>query len=285
MEPDTDSLYIQMYIAISGSMRAAFSFLVRPLRRMALAGLFLYAGVALAAGPERPLTVFAAASLTDVLQAVGSDFAATGAPLPRFSFAASSALARQIEAGAQADVFFSADQEWMDYLAARDLVRAGTRRDLVGNRLVLVARADSPLELAIGQGFTLAQALGPRGRLAVGDPDFVPAGRYARSALTSLGVWNQVVDRLARADNVRVALAYVARGETPLGVVYASDAQADARVRVVGAFPSASHPPITYPVAAIRGAAPGAEAFIAFLAGPVAAARFAAAGFTPVAGD
>lgn len=227
------------------------------------------------------LTVFAAASLTDVLQQIGADYAATGQPLPRFSFAASSALARQIESGARADVFFSADREWMDYLESRGLLRGGTRRDVVANSLVLIAPADSRLQLAVAPGFPLAAALGPRGRLATGDPDFVPVGRYARAALTTLGVWDGIAGRLVRADNVRVALAYVARGEAPLGIVYATDAQADARVRVVAAFPADSYPPIRYPVAATRDAAAGAEAFIAFVSGPVAAARFAAAGFVP----
>lgn len=253
--------------------------------RAALLVVLLQAGTAVAGDRSSPLTVFAAASLTDVLQQIGRDYVATGAPPPQFSFAASSVLAKQIESGARADVFVAADQEWMDYLAARGLLRDGTRRDLAGNRLVLIAPADSRVDLALVPGVALASALGPDGRLATGDPDFVPAGRYARRALVALGAWAGVADRLVRADNVRVALAYVARGEVPLGIVYATDARADARVRVVAVFPGDSHPPIAYPIAATRVGAPQAEAFIAFVAGPVAAGRFEAAGFTPLARD
>jgi len=256
-------------------------FAALPARLTLLAVLALPPFAARGADVAPPLTVFAAASLTDVLQQIGADYAATGAPLPRFSFAASSALARQIESGARADVFFSADQAWMDELGQRGLLRPGTRRDAVANRLVLIAPAGSRLALAIAPHFPLAAALGPRGWLATGDPDIVPVGRYARAALTTLGVWDQVAGRLVRADNVRVALAYVARGEAPLGIVYASDAQADPRVRIVGMFPADSHPAISYPIAATRDAAPAAEAFIAFVTGPVAAGRFAAAGFVP----
>jgi molybdate transport system substrate-binding protein len=260
-------------------MRTLSSSLLAVARRAALLLLALQAGAATAA---TPLTVFAAASLTDVLQEIGQDYAATGATMPQMSFAASSVLARQVESGARADVFISADQEWMDYLAARGLLRSGTRHDVVGNRLVLVAPVDSTVSLAIAPGFPLVAALGPAGRLATGDPDFVPAGKYARSALMTLGVWGDVADRLVRAENVRVALAYVARGEAPLGIVYATDAQAEKRVKVVGTFPADSHLPIRYPVAALREAAPEADAFVAYVMGPAAAARFRQAGFTPL---
>jgi molybdate transport system substrate-binding protein len=227
------------------------------------------------------ITVFGAASLTDVLQAVARDYQqATGVPV-RLSFAASSALARQIEAGARADLFLSADLEWMDYLEARELLRSGSRRNLLGNDLVLVAPAGAVPELRIGPGFPLAAALG-RGRLAVGDPDLVPAGRYARAALTGLGVWPSVENRLVRTENVRVALAYVARGEVPLAIVYGSDALADRQVAVVDVFPAASHPPITYPVALTRAAGPDARAFLDYLSSPAARARFEAAGFRPL---
>ena len=256
------------------------TFLAGLICRAVLLVVLLQPGTAVADDRSPPLTVFAAASLTDVLQQIGRDYVATGVPAPQFSFAASSVLAKQIESGARADVFFSADQEWMDYLAARGLLREDTRRDVVGNRLVLIAPADSRLELALAPGVALAPALGPDGRLATGDPDFVPVGRYARSALVALGAWAGVADRLVRADNVRVALAYVARGEVPLGIVYATDAKAEARVRVVAVFPEDSHPPIAYPIAATRVGAPQAEAFIAFVTGPVAAGRFEAAGFS-----
>jgi molybdate transport system substrate-binding protein len=228
-----------------------------------------------------PITVFAAASLTDVMQDIGAAYAEGGSSVPRFSFAASSVLARQIEAGARADVFFSADQEWMDYLAARGLIRNETRRDVVGNRLVLIAPAASTVELRIARGFPLAEALGS-GRLATGDPDFVPVGRYARGALMTLGVWSEVADRMVRAENVRIALAYVARGEAPLGIVYATDAKAEARVRVVDVFPADSHLPVTYPLAVTTGARAEAVALLQFIAGDEASEIFRRAGFLPL---
>jgi molybdate transport system substrate-binding protein len=213
---------------------------------------------------ERELLVFAAASLTNVLEELGAGYSRETGQAVEFSFAASSALARQLEAGARADVFVSADLEWMDYVQGRRLIDRRTRRDLLGNRLVLIAPASSPIALEIAPGFALAEALG-RGRLATGDPDYVPVGRYARSALTSLGVWNDVADRLVRADNVRTALAFVSRGEAPLGIVYATDARVDPGVRVVAVFPPDTHLPITYPVAVTSGAAPGATRFVEFL--------------------
>jgi molybdate transport system substrate-binding protein len=216
---------------------------------------------------NRPeLLVFAAASLTDVLAELSARWEATAGVPVRLSFAASAVLARQIEAGGRADVFISADQEWMNYLQARDLLEPSTRRALVGNRLVLVAPADNATELRIAPGFRLAAALGT-GRLATGDPDTVPVGRYARSALVTLGVWDQIQPRLVRADNVRSAMMFVARGETPLGIVYATDALADSRVRIVDTFPAGSHPPITYPAAATRGARNIAVRYLGFLAG------------------
>ena len=172
----------------------------------------------------RPVTVFAAASLTSALGKLGDDYTkSTGVPV-RFSFAASSTLARQIEAGAGADVFFSADQEWMDYLEQRGRIQKSSRHNLLGNRLALIAPADSKIQLTIAPGFPLARALGD-GRLATGDPDSVPVGRYARQALTSLGVWNEVADRLVRAEDVRHALVFVAQSEVPLGIVYETDAR------------------------------------------------------------
>jgi len=234
----------------------------------------------LSAEPARqPLTVFAAASLTDVLGKLGDDFTkSTGVPV-RFSFAASSILARQIEAGAGAEVFLSADQEWMDYLEQRGRIQKSSRRNLLGNRLALIAPADSKIELTIVPGFPLASALG-EGRLATGDPDSVPVGRYARGALTSLGVWNEVADRLVRAEDVRHALMFVARGEVPLGIVYETDARMDKRVRLVGLFPTDSHLPITYPVALTAGAGPDAARFLDFIRGETARATFESFGFS-----
>jgi len=195
------------------------------------------------------------------------------------SFDSSSVLARQIEAGAPADVFFSADTAWMDYLQTRNLIQAASRKNVLGNRLVLIAPADSQIQLKIAPHFPLAAALG-EGRLATGDPDSVPAGRYARAALTKLGVWDELAPRLARAENVRVALLYVARAEAPLGIVYASDALADKRVRVVDIFPADTHEPIVYPIALTTSAKSAAAAFVAYLTGPQGHDIFVKYGFT-----
>ncbi len=229
--------------------------------------------------PPGNLTVFAAVSLTEVLQAVGDEYTRTSHLPVRFSFAASSALARQIEAGAAVDIFMSADQEWMDYLDGKKLIDARTRRNVLGNRLALVAPADSSIVLKVEPGFALLAALGRNGRLATGDPDSVPAGKYAKSALTSLGVWKDIEPRLVRAENVRAALAFVARGEVPLGIVYQTDAKADPKVRLVDLFPESSHAAITYPVAATATASAQAAEFVAFLSSPAARAIFTRAGF------
>lgn len=228
--------------------------------------------------PNQEILVFAAASLTNVLDEIGAAYTQQTKQSVKFSYAASSALARQLEAGARADVFFSADLEWMDYAQARGLIDRTTRRNVLGNRLALVAPTDSKIELKIAPGFALAAALGS-GRLATGDPESVPVGKYARSALTSLGVWNDVADRLVRADNVRSALAFIARGETPLGIVYETDAKAEKRVRVVDFFPADSHPPIVYPVAVTASARPAARQFIDFLQSAPAQEAFKKYGF------
>ena len=227
---------------------------------------------------KRPITVFAAASLTTALQDLGDGFTRETSIPVRFSFAASSALARQIENGAPADVFFSADLEWMDYLQTRKLIQRDTRHDVLGNRLVLIAPADSKIKLKIEPHFRLADALG-KGRLVSGDPDSVPAGRYAREALTALGAWNDVEGRMVRADSVRSALAFVDRGEAPLGIVYETDALADKKVRVVDAFPDNSHLPIVYPIALTSAAKADAAKFVAYIRGPAGDAAFKAFGF------
>ena len=233
----------------------------------------------LAEEPKKPeLLVFAAASLTNVLGELAPAWESASGVRVKLSFAASSVLARQIEAGGNADVFVSADQEWMDYLQARNLIAQSSRANLVANRLVLIAPADSRIELEIKRGFDLAGALAG-GRLSTGDPDTVPVGRYARSALMSLGVWDQVANRLVRADNVRSAMTFVARGETPLGIVYATDAQIDQKVRVVATFPDNSHSPITYPAAATAKAGPDAAAFVVFLHSSEAAPLWKKYGF------
>ncbi|MDP1028168.1 molybdate ABC transporter substrate-binding protein [Sphingomonas sp. KR1UV-12] len=238
--------------------------------------------VAAPAQDKPALTVFAAASLTDALGAVGKAYTARTGQAVRFSFAASGTIARQVEAGAQSDLFVSADAQWMDRLQQAGRLMPGARRDLLGGRLVLVAPARSRLRLVIRPGFPLAAALGAGGRLAIGEPKSVPAGRYAQEALTRLGVWQQVAARLAPAQDVRAALAYVARGEAPLGVVYETDAAADPAVRVVGVFPAASHAPIVYPAAVLRDARPGATAFYRFLAGREAQAIFRRYRFRPI---
>src|SRR3984885_6861494 len=235
-----------------------------------------------AADLDKPaITVFAAASLTNVLQDLGDSYTKDTSIPVKFSFAASSTLARQIENGSPADVFFSADLEWMDYLQERNLIRRESRHDVVGNRLVLIAPADSKIKLTIQPHFRLAAVLG-KGRLATGDPDAVPVGRYAREALTTLGVWSEIADRLVRADSVRSALAFVDRGEAPLGIVYETDALIDKRVRVVDVFPENSHLPIIYPIALTRAAKPAAARFVAYVQGPAGALVFKSRGFTPL---
>ncbi len=229
--------------------------------------------------PPADLLVFAAASLTDALGEIGADYETRTGRSVTFSFAASSVLARQIEAGARADLFVSADQEWMDYLQQRDLVAPQSRRDIAGNRLVLIAPAESDVRVDIDDAVNLGAALGS-GRLSIADPDIVPAGRYARASLEKLGAWKTVEGRLARAENVRVALAYVARGETPLGIVYATDARIEPRVRIVAAFPASSHPPIRYPAALTRSASAHAADLLDFIAGPEGRAILARHGFT-----
>ncbi|MED5546812.1 MAG: molybdate ABC transporter substrate-binding protein [Pseudomonadota bacterium] len=228
-----------------------------------------------AAGP----TVLAAASLRESMNAAADAWAAKGHDRPVISFAGSSALARQIEAGAPADIFVSADEKWMDYLQTRKLIRTSTRRSFLANDIVLIAPKSSALKLAIKPGFPLARTLGSR-RLAMADTNAVPAGRYGKEALQKLGVWDSVSGKVASAENVRVALAFVSRGETPLGIVYATDAKADPGVRVVGTFPRSSHTPISYPVALTAKAANReAEAFRKFLISSQGKAVFARFGF------
>src|SRR6266704_1823688 len=240
--------------------------------------LSLFGLTSIAAATGKPsITVFAAASLTNALQELGDGFTKETSIPVRFSFAASSALARQIENGAPADVFFSADLEWMDYLQTRNLIQRDTRRDALGNRLVLIAPADSKINLKIEPRFPLTKALGT-GRLATGDPDSVPVGRYAREALTTLGVWNDVADRMVRADSVRSALAFVDRGEAPLGIVYETDALIDKHVRVVDVFPAGSHQPIIYPIALTSAAKTDAARFVAYIRGSAGGVAFKAYG-------
>ena len=241
--------------------------------------LALACGLASAARADE-VTVFAAASTTNALTEIGRMFTAkTGNPV-RSSFASSSTLAKQVEQGAPANVFVSADTKWMDYLAAHKLVAAGTRADLLGNGLVLIAPLASKLDhVALAKDTDLAALLGG-GRLAVGDPDHVPVGIYAKQALQAMGQWKALEPRLARAESVRAGLALVERGEVPLGIVYSTDAAISKQVKVIGTFPDALHDRITYPVALVAGnATPTARAFLAYLSSPDAKAVFARYGF------
>ena len=245
-------------------------------RRLAPLALAL-AALGTAARAE-PVVVFAAASLKDALEDAAAGWEAGTGGEVALSFAGSAALARQIEAGAPADLFISANEAWMDALEAEGLIRPGTRRDLVGNRLVLVAHGEAePRE--IGPDLDLAGMLGD-GRLAMALVDAVPAGVYGREALASLGLWNEVAPRVAQADNVRAALALVARGEAPYGVVYATDARAEPRVSVVGTFPEGSHAPVVYPAAVTAESDhPEAQALLDHLASPAGRAAFERRGF------
>jgi molybdate transport system substrate-binding protein len=250
------------------------------LRAWILLSACLFGLQSFAADPEKAITVFAAASLTNALQDLGDAYTKDTSINVRFSFAASSALARQIENGAHADLFFSADLEWMDYLQSRNLIQPATRHDVLGNQLVLIAPLDSKIRLKIEPHFALAAAIGSS-RLATGDPDSVPVGRYAHEALANLGVWDEVAARLVRADSVRSALAFVDRGEAALGIVYATDALVDKKVRVVGMFPADSHKPIIYPAALTSGAGSDAARFLAYIRGPAGDLAFRHYGFTP----
>ncbi len=241
--------------------------------------LLLLEPVAARAQPATPATVFAAASLTDSLKAVADAYKARTGASVTLSFGASSTLARQIEQGAQADIFMSADTDWMDYLQKAGLIADATRKDLLGNQLVLVAASGTKPAPRIAPHFDLAGALGD-GKLALADPSSVPAGKYGKAALTALGVWDSVAPKVAPAENVRVALEYVARGEAPFGIVYATDARVAPSVHVVGIFPENTHPPIIYPVALTKTASPAARAFLDFLNGPEAKTIFEKAGFT-----
>jgi molybdate transport system substrate-binding protein len=239
----------------------------------------LFAASAPATAQSRAPVVLAAASLQESLSAAAQRWASKGHPRPVLSFAASSALARQVEAGAPADLFISADEAWMNYLGQRRFIRTPTRVSFLTNSLVLVAPATSRLRLSIGPRFPLAAALG-QGRLAMADPAAVPAGRYGKEALTRLGVWSSVAGKIAAAENVRAALALVLRREAPLGIVYATDARAAAGLRVIGTFPASSHGPISYPLAALANSRnPEAEGFRRFLVSAEGKAMFRRFGF------
>ena len=244
-----------------------------------LAG-FLALAPQAASAQEKTLTVFAAASMKNALDDVNAAYSkATGIKVAA-SYAASSALARQIEQGAPADVFLSADQKWMDYVAAKKAIKADTRTNLLGNKLVLIAPKDSKLgNVTIGQGFDLAKLAGD-GRIATGDVKAVPVGLYAKAALEKLGAWQAAEPKFAMADNVRAALLLVSRGEAALGIVYETDAKVEPGVKIIGTFPDNSHEPITYPVAATETAKPEVTGYLQFLRSKPAKDIFEKYGFT-----
>jgi molybdate transport system substrate-binding protein len=226
-----------------------------------------------------PPLVLAAASLQESLTAAADAWARRGHNRPVLSFAASSALARQIVAGAPADLFLSADEPWMDIVQQANRIVPGTRASFLANRLVLIAPAATARPVAIRRGMPLARLLGG-GRLAMAEPNVVPAGKYGRQALTRLGIWPALAPRIAAGDSVRAALALVERGEAPYGIVYLTDARASAKVRIVGTFPPASHAPITYPIARLTAARSAeAEPFRRFLLSPAGKAIFRRYGF------
>jgi molybdate transport system substrate-binding protein len=228
--------------------------------------------------------VFAAASLKNALDAVVDDYAKSTGKTVTVSYAGSSAIAKQIEQGAPADIFFSANVDWMDHLVAANAIAPDTRVTLLGNDIVLIAPAASDVSLTIAPGFPLAETLGD-GKLAMALTASVPAGIYGKASLESLGIWESVAPKVAEAENVRAALALVSRGEAPLGIVYATDAKADPGVKVIGVFPEDSHPPILYPVALTASAKPQAQAFLDYLKSPAAQHRFEEQGFRVVARD
>jgi len=253
--------------------------------RTLIAAISLALGLfALTALPARAatVTVFAAASLKEALDAQARAFEARAGDKVVLSYAGSNALAKQIESGAPADVFISADLEWMDYLQTRQLLAPRSRIELLRNRLVLIAPADSNVTLTPAPGFALSASLGS-GRLAIANPDSVPAGKYAKTALETLGVWPAVESKVARTENVRAALVLVARGEAPLGIVYATDAAAEPKVRVVATFAESTHPPIIYPGAIVIGERPpAASALLAFLGSAAARPTWERFGFSVV---
>ncbi len=244
-----------------------------------LLGLAPATGVAQAQPKE--LVIFAAASLKNALdEATAAWVKETGKPAPKISYAASNALAKQLENGAPADLFLSADLDWMDYAAGKNLIKPETRVTLLANRIAVIALADSTAKVALAPGVDLSAALAG-GKLAMGNVDSVPAGKYGKAALEKLGGWDRVKDQVAQADNVRAALLLVSRGEAPLGIVYSTDAAADPKVKVLATFPEDSHPPILYPVAATRDSThPDAQGFLTHLRGAGSKAAFEKQGFT-----
>jgi molybdate transport system substrate-binding protein len=263
-------------------------------RRRWLAGLLgLAATATLIIGSPQPaaqaqggeLVVFAAASLKNALDAINAQWQKETGKKALISYGASPTLAKQIEQAAPAQMFISADLDWMDYLAQRNLIKPETRSNLLGNRIVLIAHNDKAQPIDIKPGFDLAKALGD-GRLSMANVDSVPAGKYGKAALEKLGVWSSVSGKLAQAENVRAALLLVSRGEAPLGIVYQTDAAADPNVKIVGKFPDYTHPPIIYPIAlTAHGNHPDATAFLDYIKSAKAKPLFGAQGFTVLGAD
>ena len=232
-----------------------------------------------AAAQGRDVLVFAAASMKNALDDIAGQWQRETGKKVVISYAASNTLIKQIEQGAPADIFISADLDWMDYGQQKDLIKPDSRSNLLGNRLVLIAPKDSSVSAIIQPGFDLA-ALLKGGRLAMGNVDAVPAGKYGKASLEKLGVWDSVKDKIAQAESVRAALLFVSRGEAPLGIVYQTDATADPSVKIVGTFPENTHPPIIYPVALTKESTNAdAQAFLNYLRSPAARAAFERQGF------
>jgi molybdate transport system substrate-binding protein len=241
---------------------------------------FSIPGAPFAAGQDKAIIVFAAASMKNALDDVNAAFTKRTGIKVAASYAASSALMKQIEQGAPADVFASADLDWMNYGSQKEVIKDATRMNLLGNQLVLIAPKDSKLDnVTIGPRFDLATLAGD-GRIATGDVKAVPVGKYAKEALEKLGSWQAAAPKFAMTENVRVALTLVARGEAPLGIVYATDAKVDPGVKIIGTFPADSHPPIVYPVAETAAAKPEADSYLAYLSSAAAKAIFERYGFT-----
>lgn len=252
------------------------------MRRRVL-GLALAAATAFApavASAQSNMVIFAAASLKNALDEIATGWSKESSkPMPKISYASSSALAKQMEQGAPADLFISADLDWMDYVAKKNLIKADTRVNLLGNKIVLIAPKDSKVAVDVKQGFDLAKALAG-GKLAMGNVDAVPAGKYGKAALEKLGAWSGVKDKIAQAENVRAALLLVSRGEAALGIVYSTDAAADPNVKIVGTFPADSHPPIIYPAAVTKDAkSADAKPFLDYLKSAKARPAFEKQGF------
>ena len=268
--------------SICSGKHIGVAMLVRRMLIAAVTAAPLLIGGALPALAADPV-VFAAASLKNALDDVAAAYTAKTGKTVTISYAGTSTLVRQIEQGAPADIFFSADMAWMDYAAQHQLIRPETRRTLLGNEIVLVAPKDSTATITIAANMDLAGLLGPGGHLAMANVDSVPAGRYGKAALEALGVWASIAGKVVQSENVRLALAFVARGEAPAGIVYATDAAAEPAVKVIATFPADSHKPILYPVAMTAGSTnPDAKAFFDFLQSDAAVPAYRKQGFTIV---